>query len=88
MRPIDLIDAAAQRHDYAYWKIGASGVKGALFDKRVGAADAQLAIDAIGVIVDYHRGTIDPYTGKPISETTYGWAVKVEALFGDIAVIN
>lgn len=85
LRPIDLIDAAAQRHDYAYWKIGVSGVKGALFDKKVRAADAQLAIDAAGVIADYYRGTIDPYTGKLVSWTTFNWAVKVAALFGEIA---
>jgi hypothetical protein len=35
LKPTDMVDATARRHDYSYWKLKASGVKGALFDRQV-----------------------------------------------------
>jgi len=31
MKPVDAIDEAAQRHDFAYWQAGADGIPGAVF---------------------------------------------------------
>jgi len=77
LRPIDAIDKAAQKHDFYYWKAGASGVKGALFDKQVAAADAILASDALEIIVNYQYGGLDEVTGLPISNRTYAVALGV-----------
>jgi hypothetical protein len=62
MDPIDAIDAAAQKHDFAYWKAGASGIQGALFDSKILGADIQLMNEARSIINSYENGGIDNIT--------------------------
>jgi hypothetical protein len=81
LRPVDAVDKAAQRHDYYYWKEGASGIQGALFNKNVAYADAILANDAYQILQGYKTGAIDQVTGFPISERTYNIARGVYYLF-------
>jgi hypothetical protein len=82
LKPIDMMDAAAQRHDYAYWKLKASGVHSALFEDRVGFADRALAADAYQVAERYAQNMNDLITHKPITSQEYWWAIKVEISFG------
>jgi len=74
LRPVDAIDKAAQRHDYYYWKEGASGIHGAVFDKSVAYADMILVCDAYNIMQSYREGGMDEVTGLPISERTYNIA--------------
>jgi RHS repeat-associated protein len=86
LRPIDAIDAAALRHDYAYWKAGVGGVSGALFSKSVTIADFNLAYDALMIINSYKIGGQDYITRLPISRRTYNIASAVYYLFGTISI--
>lgn len=86
LKPIDAIDKAAQKHDDAYWKAGASGILGALFNKKVAYADAILAFDAFQIIQGYRTGAIDEQTHFPISERTYNIALAVFDLFTSLCV--
>jgi len=81
LKPVDAVDKAAQRHDYYYWKEGASGIQGALFNKNVAYADGILANDAYNVMQGYKAGAIDQVTGFPISDRTYNIARGVYYLF-------
>jgi uncharacterized Zn-binding protein involved in type VI secretion len=85
VQPVDLVDAAAFRHDQGYQDVGAAGIHGALIDPNALPADRQLAADAEQVMDAYHRGEIDPYTGQPISRRTYTEAFLVHHLFSTIA---
>jgi RHS repeat-associated protein len=82
LKPIDMVDAAAQRHDLAYYNAHISGVKGALFDDAVGAADRQLAASAHQIDLMYNNGINDSITNRPISLIEYRWALRVEVAFG------
>jgi len=86
LKPLDEIDAAAQRHDDVYWKTGTGGPTGALFNKAVVTADIQLAMDAKTIMQRYEQGAIDVKTGYPISERTYTMAKIVYNTFSAIAV--
>ena len=46
LRPIDMIDAAAQRHDYAYYKPHTGGNSSALFNTTVANADISFRFSA------------------------------------------
>jgi RHS repeat-associated protein len=81
IKPIDAIDAAAQRHDYSYWKSGASGVEGAIFNKTVTSADIHLVADAYSIMQGFSAGAIDPRTSLPISERTNNIASGIYNLF-------
>ncbi len=81
LKPIDAIDKAAQKHDYYYWKEGASGVIGAVFNNRVAYADRMLVSDSYNIMQGYKIGAIDSVTGLPISERTYNIAQGVYYLF-------
>ncbi len=85
VQPVDMVDAAAFRHDQGYTDVGAAGIHGALIDPNALPADRQLAADAAQVMDAYHRGEIDPYTGQPISRRTYTEAFLVYHLFDTIA---
>ena len=67
LKPIDAMDAAAQRHDYAYYLAKTGGVKGALFDDRVAAADWALAAEAYNITLLFAENKRDPLTHQPIS---------------------
>ncbi len=67
LQPIDMIDAAAQRHDYAYYKANTGGISGALFNRSVAKADIALARAADWVILYSILGIKDELTGKPIT---------------------
>ncbi|HEY9122932.1 MAG TPA: hypothetical protein VIO15_01240 [Bacteroidales bacterium] len=86
LQPKDLVDAAAQVHDYRYWVAGASGVKGAFLGINVRSADGELANSAYGVMQAYGRGEMDPWTGQQISERTYNMARAVYYLFEPITI--
>jgi hypothetical protein len=77
LRPVDAVDKAAQRHDYYYWKEGASGIRGAVFDTKVAYADMILVGDAYNIMQSYRAGGMDGVTGLPISERTYNIAQGV-----------
>jgi hypothetical protein len=81
LNPIDAIDRAAQMHDYEYWKAGAGGIGGALFNSKVFEADQKLASDAISIMNAYKAGGIDTVTGLPISQRTYNLATAVTTAF-------
>jgi hypothetical protein len=82
LKPIDMMDAAAQRHDYAYYLAHTGGVKGALFDDAVGAADRALAGAAFDVQVLFNQHMPDPITHQPISAAEEIWAQRVTIGFG------
>lgn len=88
LKPIDMVDAAAQRHDYSYWKLKASGVKGALFDRQVYFADLQLASEAAEVMTRWDLGQNDTITGRPISSAEAAWAEGVAISFGLLGTIK
>ena len=73
LKPINVFDEAAQRHDYAYYLAEATGIKGALFDNsdRVLEADIQLIEDAYSIMNAYDNKKIDPHTEQQISRGTY-----------------
>ncbi|WP_131535594.1 hypothetical protein [Pedobacter nototheniae] len=81
LKPVDMLDAAAQRHDVAYDAAKVGGINGALFRRRVSAADQQLALDAVGVIAAYYRGSKDTITGQRITAEEVKWAERVTAAF-------
>ncbi len=81
IKPIDAIDAAAQRHDYSYWQNGASGVEGAIFNKYVTSADILLAANAYYIMQGFAAGAIDPVTKLPISDRTDNIARGIYFLF-------
>ncbi|MEZ4721637.1 MAG: RHS repeat-associated core domain-containing protein [Flavobacteriales bacterium] len=81
LNPKDAIDRSAQKHDYAYYRAGATGISGALFNKDVIQADGQLASDAFKIMQGYHKGSLDVVTGYPISERTYNMARAVYSTF-------
>jgi hypothetical protein len=84
LQPIDALDAAAQRHDYAYWKAKASGAKGAFFSLAVTNADARLTQDARNILMAASLGNIDPVSNRPYSFAEIKWAYGVTQLFGII----
>ena len=88
LQPVDALDEAAQRHDYAYWKSRASGVSGALFNLDVTDADTQLATDAARIVGGYFNNEIDEVTKKPISFRTAFNAFKVYEAFRNISVVK
>ncbi|RZK39955.1 MAG: hypothetical protein EOO90_16965 [Pedobacter sp.] len=55
LKPINMLDAAAQRHDAAYDRAKVGGVKGALFSVKVSNADMELAVGSIGVIAAFTK---------------------------------
>ena len=78
LTPVDQIDAAAQEHDYAYWKAATGGIPGALFNKKVTIADAMLVMKAAKIMRQYKPG------GTQISPRTYNLARGVFAVFTPI----
>jgi len=86
VEPVDVVDLAAQIHDYAYWQAGATGLTGALFKRQVEDADKRLAKSAMEIVSNYSKGTIDPVTLKPISFKTYTMAYAVFVAFTPIAM--
>jgi RHS repeat-associated protein len=81
VRPKDAIDAAAQKHDYYYYKAKVDGVSGALLSMRVLEADLLLLKTAELIMFGYQYGAKDPVTRDPISLTTYLKAVLVKDVF-------
>ena len=79
--PTDLADKKGMDHDMAYDGVNASGINGAMFDKKTVPADAGLIRGSIDVINQAKAGKIDPYTGKPISQQTVNRANFVAKLF-------
>ena len=91
LKPIDMLDAAAQRHDYAYDQAKTGGVYGALFVDKVGQADRDLAWSAITIVDMYNKGINDSITGKQITAGEYQWAQRVSISFsilGDLKAIG
>nr|WP_255543166.1 RHS repeat-associated core domain-containing protein [Pedobacter sp. ASV19] len=88
LKPIDMLDAAAQRHDYLYWKLKASGVSGAFLARQVYFADLQLARDAAEVMTRWDLGQNDAITGKPISSAEAAWAEGASLLFGILGTVK
>jgi RHS repeat-associated protein len=84
LQPIDALDAAAQRHDYAYWVAKASGIKGAAFNLAVTNADARLTQDARNILISASLGGIDPISNRSYSFAELKWAIGVSHLFGII----
>jgi RHS repeat-associated protein len=77
LKPIDMVDAAAQRHDYAYWMLKASGINSALRDDRTGPADRALAASASKICSMFDDDINDSITNKPISQEEYAMAQKI-----------
>jgi|GEM_PF-1870727 hypothetical protein len=88
LRPVDLLDEAAQRHDYAYFKLGADGISGALFNKKTVFADLELANDSWNIIEGYWKNEMDPITGRHISFQTYENAWGVYYAFRPISIMK
>lgn len=84
LKPIDMLDAAAQRHDYSYNLAHTGGIKGALSNLEVRKADLILAAEANIVIMFAALMIKDPISNKYITEPELRWAIGVTALFGDI----
>ena len=82
LKPKDMVDAAAQRHDYYYHLLHADGVTGALFATRVTFADQILAGEASKAFFGYFRGDTDPITGNAISPRTRDVAFDIMVSFG------
>jgi RHS repeat-associated protein len=82
LKPKDMVDAAAQRHDYYYYKLGADGLTGALFNTDVTFADHILAYQAYQAFTGYFKGNIDPVTGNAISPRTRDVAFDILVSFG------
>jgi hypothetical protein len=85
LQPIDAVDKAAQKHDFAYWQAGVSGISGAMFNKAVKDADRQLVSDAKAIMKAYNKKENDPVTGLPISDDAYKWAQRIDIAF-DLAI--
>lgn len=85
LKPKDMVDAAAQKHDYFYFVNGADGVQGALFNLDVTNADKILANEAAEAFFGFFRGDIDPVTGNPISPRTRDVAFDIMVSFGFIS---
>ena len=88
LKPKDMVDAAAQRHDYFYFVNGADGINGALFNLKVTNADKILADEASRAFFGYFRGDIDPVTGNPISPRTRDVALDIMISFGTIGGVK
>ena len=88
LKPIDMLDAAAQRHDYAYYRHKTGGVNGALWDDSVGAADRELAYNAWVVVDMYTKGMNDVITHQPITKKEFEWASRVEEAFGLLGTLK
>ena len=88
LRPIDMIDAAAQRHDYAYYMANTGGISGALFNKSVAKADIALARSADWVILSSILGINDQVTGKPITQKELDVAILIAVTFQDLGVLK
>jgi len=84
LKPKDMMDAAAQRHDYYYYMNRADGLTGALFNTDVTFADRILVGEAYNAFTGYYKGEIDPITLNPISPRTRDFAVDVMSAFGII----
>jgi hypothetical protein len=74
LRPINMLDRAAQRHDFAYYRANTGGISGALFERKVRKADFALTSDALEVLKYGMRGLDDQITGKPMSSAELRWA--------------
>lgn len=88
LKPKDEVDAAAQKHDEAYWKAGASGVKGALFDKRVKSADIELRNSVANVILKYATQQKDFITNRTVSYTTFKIASAILVSFNVVVFLK
>ena len=88
LRPIDMIDAAAQINDYAYWKANTGGIGGALFNTSVAHADLDLAHDAEWVIFNKIVGLKDTITGQLISSNEFHWALAITVTFTDLGTLK
>jgi hypothetical protein len=88
LQPIDMIDAAAQRHDYAYYKANTGGVSGALFNRSVAKADIALARAANWVILYSILGIKDELTGKPITQKELSVAIMIAVTFQDLGTLK
>ncbi len=82
LKPKDMVDAAAQRHDYYYYLSHADGVSGALFSTKVALADQIRAAEASRAFFGYFQGKIDPITGTVISPRTRDVAFDIMISFG------
>ena len=81
LKPIDMLDAADQKHDYNYFLAHTGGVSGALFNDAVGHADRELAASAQQIMDRRLQGLNDTITGKPITDEEYIWARRTETAF-------
>ena len=88
LKPIDMFDAAARRHDYAYYLLKTGGVSGALFNRQVYFADFALAQSAAEVMTRWDLGQNDAITGRPISGAEAAWAESVSISFGLLGSIK
>ncbi|MHB8209097.1 hypothetical protein [Mucilaginibacter sp.] len=88
LKPIDMLDAAAQRHDYSYYLLKTGGVSGALFNRQVYFADLALASSAAEVMSRWDLGQNDTITGRPISAAEAAWAESVSISFGLLGSIK
>ena len=88
LKPKDMIDAAAQRHDYYYYKFGADGVSAALLNDNIEFADQILVNEAYKAVTGYFRGGTDPITGNAISPRTRDVALDILVSFGIIVSLK
>jgi len=88
LEPIDMLDQAAQRHDYAYFKAQTGGVMGALFNTEVAEADKQLAFRADLVILYSVFNLDDPVSGEPVSTEELRWAIAVSVAFSTLGTLK
>jgi len=85
LKPNNAADAAAQRHDKAYFDLKASGIKSAFLDLRVAPADRRLANESNAIELAFFLRLTDPMTQGPISLRTAGEAFAIDQLFSIIA---
>ncbi|WP_182920704.1 RHS repeat domain-containing protein [Pedobacter planticolens] len=88
LKPINMLDEAAQRHDYAYFKAKTGGISGALFNKSVSDADLELSAGAQWTIIYSFLGINDPVSGKPVSSAELRWAWAVTISFTDLGTLK
>ncbi|HEX9599848.1 MAG TPA: RHS repeat-associated core domain-containing protein, partial [Mariniflexile sp.] len=83
---VDMVDLAARFHDAGYFKEGADGVNGALFNLNVLKYDKELLYLSEYTLNGYFSGRKDIVTNRPISLATAGRAFAVFGAFGPIVV--
>ncbi len=82
LQPVDWIDAAAFKHDLAFYNAGISGAMGTLTSPAAYQANAELLQTARNIMNAYCIGATDPITNRPVSERTYNIAAFVNKWIG------